>query len=211
MTTLEVAVPLPQEAKQDAFLKRLWWSSKEYAQFTGPFLVPLLLLKAINAIGYLMMFTLADRAPALLLAMTPNLAVLASTSHRLPTAAFFSLAIGRLLLADPINYWLGKRSAQFATRTNREWLLSLRKWWLLMPDRFRLPVEHFMSGLRRRMLLAVFLCTLLSLPLPIYMAAGAARTKLKWLLVVDIFATIGYVLTIYLVGFDPIASLRSCF
>jgi membrane protein DedA with SNARE-associated domain len=75
----------------------------------GPFAVPLVALAAMQWIGTLASPALYDRAPLALAFLSPRTPFLIYASSHSPIVLFVLVASIRSLLADPINYCIGRR------------------------------------------------------------------------------------------------------
>ena len=76
---------------------------------TGPFALPLLVLAAMQWVGTFASPALYDRAPLALAFLSPRTPFLIYASSEAPLLLFVLVASIRSLLADPVNYALGRR------------------------------------------------------------------------------------------------------
>lgn len=99
---------IPPRTRPPAVARRVdrsttWWRR------LGPVAVPLGLLTAMQWSGTLASPALYDQAPLALVFLSPRTPFLLYASVRSPVVLFVVVAAVRLLLADPLNYSLGRR------------------------------------------------------------------------------------------------------
>jgi membrane protein DedA with SNARE-associated domain len=80
------------------------------------FAVPMAVLTLAGWVGDALFPTLLEEAPLLLLACNPRLRNLVIVSPEVDVAPFAVVAVGRLLLSDPLFFWFGRRYGDAAIR-----------------------------------------------------------------------------------------------
>lgn len=80
------------------------------------FAVPMAILTILGWVGDAFMPTLLDEAPLLLLVCNPRLRNLVLVSPEVSFLPFVLVALGRLLVSDPLFYWFGRRYGDVAIR-----------------------------------------------------------------------------------------------
>jgi hypothetical protein len=151
-------------------------------------------LYAIDKLGMLLSLKIIGTAPAVVLMMSSSRYTLTSASHRVPFLAFIGIALARQLVADPVNYYLiGRRNANLA-QSWQEMRNPIARWIL----------RRLATASHRTMLVAVFALTLFPPPLvpivSVYALAGAAKVNPVAVAVVDIAATLVYLMLYYWIG-----------
>ena len=84
----------------------------------GPFAVPLVILSTMQWVGTLASPALIERTPLLLVLLSPRAPFLLYASATSPLGLFLLVASFRMLLADPLNYCIGRR---FGPAVSRRW------------------------------------------------------------------------------------------
>jgi membrane protein DedA with SNARE-associated domain len=80
------------------------------------FAIPMAILTILGWIGDAFAPTLLDKAPLLLLVCNPRLRNLVLVSPTVDVVPFVAVAVGRLVISDPIFYWFGRRYGDGAIR-----------------------------------------------------------------------------------------------
>lgn len=85
----------------------------------GPFAVPMFVLGLMQWIGTLASPALFERAPLFLVLLSPRTPFLLYASASSPLALFLLVASVRMLVADPLNYGIGRR---FGPAVTQRWV-----------------------------------------------------------------------------------------
>lgn len=112
---MEVARPL--DVRWRGRLVRCWRQA-------GPFAVPLVLLSTMQWAGTLASPALIERTPLLLVLLSPRAPFLLYASATSPLGLFLFVASFRMLLADPLNYCIGRR---FGPAVTQRWASAGRR------------------------------------------------------------------------------------
>ncbi|MGH8977254.1 MAG: DedA family protein [Acidimicrobiia bacterium] len=80
------------------------------------FAIPMAILTILGWLGDAFAPTLLDQAPLLLLVCNPRLRNLVLVSPTVDVVPFVLVAVGRLVVSDPIFYWFGRRYGDGAIR-----------------------------------------------------------------------------------------------
>jgi membrane protein DedA with SNARE-associated domain len=78
--------------------------------------IPMVFLTVLSWIGDAFAPSLLSRAPLVLLACNPRLRNLVLVSPTVDFVPFVAVAVGRLLLSDPLFYWFGRRYGDVSIR-----------------------------------------------------------------------------------------------
>lgn len=178
---------------------------KLYYKATGPLLVLVLLLKIPDAVGLAAAFShfawfgipIPAFTPEVRLALSTKIEVLGTLFHAMPWYSFMLIGLGRMLVADPINYYIGKNGAKVAVsdETSRLgrlviWLEKAAHWKIL----FAVGAVTFLEG---------FMPTVLSIPmfaLNPYYYAGASGVRLRSVMAVNVIASLCFLGVIWCFG-----------
>lgn len=184
---------------------------RRYIRFTGWVWLAKVTLQAITWIGWLVALPLLFTSPALVMALCPHPIVMLAASQQLPLGVFLAIGLIRLLVADPVNYYLGRHNAEFVLSTNKHQLQhkSLRRPY----KRLRRCLTWLEKADGRWLLGATFLSRVVPIMPPLVCVntvCGAANVGLKRLLIIDGFAVLTYLSLIIVVGdsFNPMEWLH---
>lgn len=155
-----------------------------FREHVGPLMFWLGVLKAMDLIGLGLATALLFVCPWLSLLIAAQPQVIAGAASQLPLLVFAVLAFARLIVGDPLTYYVGKRSAECPPRC-QFWLARLIAW-------FCATLTRLFSRLGTRLQLALmFGLRCFGLPtmgVP-YAVAGASGIRLRAVLAVDVVAT----------------------
>jgi hypothetical protein len=164
-----------------------------------------LALKGVYTLGWIHLLTWKQSDPTVLLAMTPHPIVLAAGVKQLPLVLFVLVAIPRMMLPDPINFWFGQRSTGLLQGSPGATGLKQL-------------VNRLESANGRWKMVTLFVLTVAPPPgVPlgpnIYMAAGAVRMKLSWVMTASFMARVVWIALFYAMGsvFNPLGWLGQLF
>lgn len=170
-------------------------------------------MMVLPALSFIKEFHVTTSNPLALIALTTNPIVLAASAHDMSPLLFFLIAIPRLMLADPLNYFQGKRSLPFVQgrkKKARKWRLS--RWFVRQLDAYTEKLSHARGW---KLYASVFLLTIIPLPggwlgPNIYHFAGASKAKFGHVMKVDLAATVVFAAVVFAFGhlIDPIELLR---
>jgi hypothetical protein len=253
MTTLEVAVPLPRAQRGAAarvvlqvwdehtlaaryawmmFGERSPWLQEHLEVAWDLYLIRFALWMA-KYVGWAAMPLMLVKDPVFVLALNTNPFVLTSTAHRMPIALFFGVAVGRMMLPDPVNYYIGRRTVEAGQDLPfvgeqppgrlKRCLVGVSSFaWSVIPMSAKTYMRRLVAAIwrfiRQHTLVSVFVLTLFPPPgIPmgpnIYTAAGVTKARLVWVLAMSLGARLIWATGFYMLGavFNPLSFVLHLF